>query len=217
MRTSSVARAVVAVLTVLVTGGIGVPVRADDVAGRYVLHGVMETASELRLAPDGTFEFALIYGAADYWSKGTWQRDGDAVVLTTTGRKGPPFRPLRSQAVAGGRVVVHLQGTSGRPVENVDVSLHAVDREIQGRTNEKGVMDFGVVHNPRAVVWMVTVYDVRSEPFALNPAHNDFYFEVDGAAVSRVDFQGDRATLQEKGLMLTFPPRIGRPMRYERQ
>jgi hypothetical protein len=53
----------------------------QDVAGHYVLRGVMEVGSEMLLKPDGTFEFMLAYGAADYWSKGTWRRDGNAVIL----------------------------------------------------------------------------------------------------------------------------------------
>ena len=50
------------------------PVFAQDVAGHYVLRGVMEVGSELTLKPDGTFEYMLAYGAADYWSKGTWKK-----------------------------------------------------------------------------------------------------------------------------------------------
>jgi hypothetical protein len=46
-----------------------VAARGDDLAGHYVLRGVMEVGSELLLKPDGTFEFMLAYGAADYWPK----------------------------------------------------------------------------------------------------------------------------------------------------
>jgi len=47
----------------------------SDLAGHYVLH-MMEAGSELLLKSDGTFEFGLIYGAADYWAKRAWHRDG---------------------------------------------------------------------------------------------------------------------------------------------
>jgi hypothetical protein len=53
----------------------------DDLAGHYVLRGVMEVGSELWLKPDGSFEFMLAYGAADYSAKGTWRHEGDAVIL----------------------------------------------------------------------------------------------------------------------------------------
>ena len=45
--------------------------QAASPAGHYVLRGVMEVGSELLLKPDGTFEFALAYGATDYYAKGT--------------------------------------------------------------------------------------------------------------------------------------------------
>jgi hypothetical protein len=80
--------------------------QAPDVAGQYVLRGVMEVGSELVLKPDGTFEFMLAYGAADYWDKGTWHRDGDAVILQTSGKKEEPFRLLRSEAGKPGRIRV---------------------------------------------------------------------------------------------------------------
>ena len=42
-----------------------------DMTGPYYLRGIMEVGSELLLRPDGTFEFMLSYGAADYWGRGT--------------------------------------------------------------------------------------------------------------------------------------------------
>ena len=74
-----------------------------NVAGHYVLQGVMEVGSELLLKPDGTFEYMLAYGAADYWAKGTWQHQGNAVILHTTGEEEEPFRLLRSEAGKPGR------------------------------------------------------------------------------------------------------------------
>ncbi|MBZ9842876.1 hypothetical protein [Mesorhizobium sp. CA5] len=41
-------------------------------AGHYYLNGVMEVGSELLLKKDGSFEFALAYGANDQYGKGCW-------------------------------------------------------------------------------------------------------------------------------------------------
>ena len=41
-----------------------------DLAGHYVLSGVMEVGSELLLEPGGTFQYMLAYGAADYSANG---------------------------------------------------------------------------------------------------------------------------------------------------
>ena len=72
--------------------------RGEDVAGHYVLHGVMEVGSELSLKSDGSFEYMLAYGAADYWAKGTWRQKENSVVLNSDGKKEAPFRFLRSEA-----------------------------------------------------------------------------------------------------------------------
>src|SRR6201996_5698567 len=80
--------------------------RGEDVAGHYILRGVMEVGSELLLKSDGSFEYALAYGAADYWAKGTWRHEDNRVVLNSAGRKEAPFRLLRSEAGKPGRIRV---------------------------------------------------------------------------------------------------------------
>ena len=80
--------------------------RGEDLAGRYILQGVMEVGSELLLKPDGSFEYMLAYGAADYWAKGTWRYENNSVILNSAGRKEAPFRLLRSEAGKPGRIRV---------------------------------------------------------------------------------------------------------------
>ena len=65
--------------------------RAEDLAGHYVLQGVMEVGSELLLKSDGSFEYMLAYGAADYWAKGTWRHKDNSVVLNSADSKEAPF------------------------------------------------------------------------------------------------------------------------------
>jgi hypothetical protein len=58
-------------------------------AGHYYLNGVMEVGSELLLEPDGSFEFALAYGALDQYGKGCWRVEGDRVLVVPEGRSAP--------------------------------------------------------------------------------------------------------------------------------
>ncbi|CDX32765.1 conserved exported hypothetical protein [Mesorhizobium sp. SOD10] len=55
-------------------------------AGHYYLNGVMEVGSELLLKKDGSFEFALAYGANDQYGKGCWVRKGATVEVIPGGR-----------------------------------------------------------------------------------------------------------------------------------
>jgi hypothetical protein len=52
-----------------------------DVVGTYRLTGVMETASELKLSPNGRYGWWLVVGGLDLYSEGEWTRSGDAVTL----------------------------------------------------------------------------------------------------------------------------------------
>ncbi|KQZ56315.1 MULTISPECIES: hypothetical protein [unclassified Lysobacter] len=52
-------------------------------AGRYVLEGAADAASELLLEPDGRFEWSLSYGLMVESASGRWNVGGDRVVLTT--------------------------------------------------------------------------------------------------------------------------------------
>jgi len=55
-------------------------------AGHYYLNGVMEVGSELLLKKNGSFEFALAYGANDQYGKGCWVRKGSTVEVIPAGR-----------------------------------------------------------------------------------------------------------------------------------
>jgi hypothetical protein len=59
-------------------------------AGRYVLQGVREVGSELRLSPDGEFEFVLAHGALDQYGRGCWSVRGRIVTLLPKGRRNIP-------------------------------------------------------------------------------------------------------------------------------
>ncbi|MBV8279495.1 MAG: hypothetical protein JO170_30115, partial [Verrucomicrobia bacterium] len=80
--------------------------RGEDAAGHYILQGVMEVGSELLLKSDGSFEYMLSYGAADYRAKGTWRQEDNRVVLNSAGKKEAPFRFVRSEAGKPGQICI---------------------------------------------------------------------------------------------------------------
>ena len=53
-------------------------------AGDYHLNGVMEVGSELRLLPNGRFDYMLAYGALDELASGCWSREGGSVTLVAS-------------------------------------------------------------------------------------------------------------------------------------
>ena len=190
--------------------------RGEDLAGHYILQGVMEVGSELLLKSDGTFEYMLAYGAADYWAKGTWRQKGDSVVLNSAGRKEAPFRFLRSEAGKPDKICIWVKGKDGHGVENIQVELQTVDRHFEATTTSDGAAVFSGVTDARAVGFEVPVYSIEAGPFAIKSPDHDFYFEINGEAITEVLFNDEELTIDGKDLVMKFWIEE-QPMRYQRQ
>jgi hypothetical protein len=189
---------------------------AGEAAGHYVLQGVREVGSELLLRTDGTFEYMLAYGAADYSATGKWRSDAGAVILTTAVKEQPPFRLVGSSSTQDAAVRIWVKAPNGRGVEHVDVVLRSADGEKPARTDREGAALFAPVNQPRAVKFRIPVYQFEAGPFELNPAHNDFRFEINGQAITQVRFQDERLTIEGSSLLLRYWNK-DEPMRYVKQ
>jgi hypothetical protein len=190
--------------------------QTDDLAGHYVLEGMMEVGSEMLLKPDGQFEFMLAYGAADYWAKGTWRREKDAVILNSSGKKEEPFRFLRSEPGTPGRIRVSVLGKNGRGVPHIRVTLQADGRESEATTDDEGAAVFQDAPKAHAVSFEVRVYDVQAGPFEINASQKDQYFEINGDAIQQVLFTDERVQIEDGGLLMKHWGE-DRPMHYEKQ
>jgi hypothetical protein len=81
------------VVAPLALGGEPRSSREPKLSGHYYLEdGPSEVGSELLLRDSGQFEWALMYGAADYAAKVTWQLTGKRMVLSSTPKSEPMFR-----------------------------------------------------------------------------------------------------------------------------
>ena len=189
---------------------------AADFAGHFYLQNVREVGSELLLKPDGTFEYMLAYGAADYWAKGTWRAEENAVILDSgAGTPKPAFRLVRSEAkkIAGVRILV--LAPNGRPVPNIDVALVDDGEPAEARTGSDGAAVLNA-KRPQSVVFRVRVYRYESAPIALEPKRNEFQFEINGDEVTQVRFRGERLTVDGTALLMRYWDK-DQPMRYAKQ
>jgi hypothetical protein len=188
--------------------------RGEDLAGHYVSRA-MEIGSELLLKSDGSFEYMLSYGAADYWAKGTWRHENDRVVLNSAGKKAATFRLLRSEAGTPDKMRVFVIGQNGHGVENIQVTLQA-DQHVDATTNSEGVAEFTNLAKVRAISFEVPVYSIKAGPFEVSPSDNDFYFEINGDAVTQVFFEDEQLVIDGNDLMMKFW-NVEHPIRYEKQ
>jgi hypothetical protein len=189
---------------------------AADPAGHYVLRGVHEVGSELLLRPDGTFEYMLAYGAADYMADGTWRLEDGSVVLNTRGKKEPPFRFVRSAPSKEPGIRVWVKARNGNPVEHIEVGLKTDAGFTSDHTGADGSAHFPAEKPPRAVAFRIRVYGVEAGPFEIDPAHQDFYFEINGDDIMRVHFENERLAIDGKDLLMRYWNK-DEPMRYARQ
>ncbi len=189
--------------------------QAADMSGHYVAHA-MEVGTELLLRPDGTFEFGFAYGAMDLYAKGTWRTADGAVFLTTEGKEEPPFRLTRSEATKTPGTRVWILGPKGEPVPYIDVVLDTPAGKAAARTDDKGSAEFTGKTGASSAVIRVEVYQLQAGPYALNPAHNDFYFEINGDAIERLPFKDERLRIDGTTLVMTHFG-ADHPLRYEKQ
>lgn len=168
--------------------------RAGDLAGNYGLVGERESVSELTLKLDGAFAFGLIYGAANYWEKGIWRQDGESVILNSSAKEEPPFRSVKR--------------ANGQGVKNIKIALHSAAGELEPNTTREGVAEFPALKGAREARLQLRVY--------LNPAHNDFYFEINGKAVTEYRFEDERLRVNNDILELRMAD-SDRPGRYKKQ
>jgi hypothetical protein len=199
----------------LLAAMLGIPAQATDMSGHYVAH-VMEVGTELLLNPDGTFEFALAYGASDYYAKGRWRAEAGAVFLTTEGKEDPPFRLVRSETTKTPGTRVWILGPHSEPVPNLDVMIETPAGKAAARTADTGAAEFADKTGARSAVIRVEVYQLEAGPYTLNPAHNDFYFEINGEAITRVPFKDERLDIDGTTLVMRHFG-ADHPMRYEKQ
>jgi hypothetical protein len=190
-------------------------IAADDMAGEYAAH-VTEVASGLMLHPNQTYEFYFVYGAADYMSKGSWRRDKDSVVLTSSAAEAKPFRVVRTGAGTSGAPRVYVLAPNGRGVQHMDVMLTTSTSSDKTRTSEEGLAEFELKGPVKSVSVHVPVYDVDAGPFDIAPGSNDIWLEINGDAITNLPFKDERLKLVNGALELTYW-KGDKPLRYEKR
>src|SRR5690349_18425485 len=111
--------------------------------GEYYMRNVMETASGFRIAEDHTFQFFFSQGALDRFGEGTWQLEGDTLVLNSRKRPAHDFALLQSSKKEGNGIHVQITDNNDLVIRYVQGTLrggYVVQQEV---TDETGLIQFG--------------------------------------------------------------------------
>lgn len=133
-----------------------VPVERE-LAGHYYLQGGSDVGSELALSKSGKFQWMLMYGNADYSAQGTWQQNGDRVVLSTGATEAPVFRlfnddELRLNKEPDAGIWVAIVGVPRvGPVADVEVRFEAKSGKVATAVSDRN--GDAIVQMPSSEQW----------------------------------------------------------------
>lgn len=202
--------------TALAQATVAPPAASASVAGHYYLEGVMETASELLLRPDGRFAFILSYGAVDQSSEGRWRIERGGVLLTTDGSAhAPAVRLKAATGRATDSIVVRVLDTLGAPIRGVEIDVERPSGTAFGRTSREGyVIAVGKGDAPTALAVGYDVVDFLVTFPLKAPLRALYTFEFDRGDLGRIRFESQRLEIADGRLILAMN---GRRMRYVRR
>lgn len=102
----------------------------QSLIGDYLLTGVSETASAIRLSSDGKYKYFTMIGSLDEMDDGSWKLDGDRVMFTSNGPSNPPSLSfVTSTRTAINGIQVLLEGVDAELAANsMFAQVHAVGK-----------------------------------------------------------------------------------------
>lgn len=184
-------------------------------AGRYRLAGQPDEASEIRLRPDGRFDYALAAGSLDERAEGRWTSNGRTVRLRTEPKPVPGRFDLKTaERTAEAPLTLRVVWPDGRGIAAVDLRVGFPDGPpVEGYTQEDGwSLSPEEPRRPRWVELAVPMHGLASPRFAVEPgAANALTFTLTPNDLGVVDFTGilievksDRLLVHRGGGVLTY-------------
>ncbi len=197
--------------------------QGSEFVGRYDGNS-FETAMGMEVRSDGTFDWGLSVGALDLRAGGTWEQQGNLIILTSDPRPVPPvFRFSGLEPAKGAEFVRVVLASNGEEFEFADIRLTCRNgNEFYGQVRSDGYPSTAALeyeeempdeYDPRkscdapvTAMLELSMYDVVSEPFDLaslgwTPGQTArFEFERNDLGVA--DFTGMTGAIQDGTLTL---------------
>jgi hypothetical protein len=203
-------KALLPLVTLLVTLLVPGPAAGQVLAGRYRLAEGPDVAGQLELRQDGRFGYELAAGALDERAQGRWEMRGEAACLTTEPRPKPPeLRP--AEPLAGDEATVRVTWENGRGIPGVDFVIGFDSGEpASGYTQDYGwTLPPDEQRTPRWIELTEPIHRVHLGRMPFSGRHfravlvpNDIgVVDFQGACLSR---QGERYLLRRAEGEMTF-------------
>lgn len=162
-------------------------------AGVYELAGVREAAGGLELRADGSFRYALSYGALDEQAEGRWRQEGSRVLLTTVPTPRPPaFSRAAAEPGDPAQFELRLDNPAGQPIPNIEVIVTLADGSKHRAQTQQDWLQapLDAAHRPVSVMFRIPVFDVESPllPLEIDRLHR-YRFTLDPGDLGMRDFR----------------------------
>jgi hypothetical protein len=186
-----------------------------DLAGTYN-GSQMEVGAELRLEPDGRYQYYFAYGALDEMSEGTWSADGDAIVLTSDPFKAPAFELVGSKPGKGATLDVTLDVPKGMDLQFFSALLVMPDRSATEASFDDGALHIPLAgaNHPAQFVLGLEIYDVMSDLYDIPPNTRSIHFRFVPNELGKVAFDHQRLARDGDAFVLE---RFDRTLRFRKE
>jgi hypothetical protein len=178
-----------------------------DPVGRYRLTGEHDVASELIVARDGSFEYALAAGALDEYAIGRWRRAGTEIRLTTVPKPVPPsFAAGAAKKVPEAPLVLHVLWPDGRDAVGTDLKVEFETGDplvtyVGGP--DRWTMPPDETRRPVAVTLALGIFGFASQRFPIDTARaNVLSFVITPHDLGSVDFEALPVTVEPGRLVM---------------
>ena len=160
------------------------------IEGAYFLRGVMEVASAYRFNADSTFDFYFSYGAIDRYGKGTYDRQGDSLILYSPPKPERDFILESEKKTDDERVIIQVKDQNPMVLPYVLCRLLTPqDSILQGQSDREGYIFFDKTP-VKSISLLHQLWPDRPSVFQVtDPADNFFVFAIDPHIIE-VDFNG---------------------------
>jgi hypothetical protein len=174
--------------------------------GEYHLEGVREVASGFQFNADHTFDFYFVYGAVDRLAQGTWQQEGDALVLNSPRKPEKDFVLVQSRKVPGNRVTIQVKHPNENILTAIYCEIATSNGPMQARTRSahKGRITFEVP-SVQSISLIHGYWPDRYSDFPVtDPTHNYFEFTIE-PHITEVEFRDLTLRVTPRGLVGPHP------------
>lgn len=191
-------------MTVLPLNSCKTQQKMADISGKYYINNIPETASELQIKNDGTFEFFYSQGGTDRTGSGIWKNENGQVVLNSRGKHEPDFKLVKSVKNTGDSVTVKITDRNSMILGYVGCALVTQSDTLSNQTNEEGVATFP--KQPFKNILLIH-FLWPNPPTVIHPPHpDDNYFEFTiNPKITDVRFENLSLKITEKGLVGPHP------------